>query len=77
MPRQPYPSDLTDREWTKLKPLLPPDENRIGSPREVELREVVTIKGFVAKIELDTKSPHLVVDSGSHSENSGHEVQLS
>jgi hypothetical protein len=32
--------------------------------------------GFVAKIGLDTKSPHLVVDLGSHSEYLGHEVQL-
>lgn len=48
MPRQPYPSDLTDTEWTKLKPLLPPDENRIGSPREVELREVVNALMYVA-----------------------------
>ncbi len=33
----PIERDLNDAEWTKLKPLLPA-ENRIGSPREVELR---------------------------------------
>lgn len=47
MQRQSYPSDLTDAEWTKLKPLLPA-ENRIGSPREVELREVVNALMYVA-----------------------------
>ena len=41
MSRQLYPSDLTDAEWTKLKPLLPAQNNRLGSPREVELREVI------------------------------------
>lgn len=40
MTRKPYPSDLTNAEWTKLKPLLP-TEHQIGTPREVELREVV------------------------------------
>ena len=47
MPRQPYPSDLSDAEWTKLKPLLPV-ENRIGSPRKVELREVMNALMYVA-----------------------------
>jgi putative transposase len=47
MPRKPYPSDLNDAEWTKLKPLLPA-ENRIGSPREVELREVMSALMYVA-----------------------------
>ena len=46
MTRKPYPTDLTDAEWTKLKPLLPP-ENCIGSPREVELREVVNAVMYV------------------------------
>ena len=47
MPRPPYPSDLSDAEWTKLKPLLPA-ENRIGSPRQVELREVINALMYVA-----------------------------
>lgn len=47
MPRKPYPSDLIDAEWAKLKPLLPA-ENRIGSPREVEIREVVNALMYVA-----------------------------
>lgn len=38
--RRPYPSDLTDEQWTALEPLLPPAKKR-GRPREVDLREVV------------------------------------
>jgi transposase len=37
---QPYTSDLTDAEWAKLEPLLPPDK-AVGRCREVDLREVV------------------------------------
>ena len=48
MSRQLYPSDLTDAEWTKLKPLLPAHNNRLGSPREVELREVINALMYVA-----------------------------
>jgi transposase len=37
---QPYTSDLTDAEWAKLEPLLPPDQ-AVGRLREVDLREVL------------------------------------
>jgi transposase len=47
MTRKPYPSDLKDAEWAVLKPLLPPNKP-IGSPREVELREVVNALMYVA-----------------------------
>lgn len=47
MSRKAYPSDLSEKEWKQLKPLLPP-ENLIGSPREVELREVVNALMYVA-----------------------------
>jgi putative transposase len=42
-PRKPYPSDLTDAQWTHLEPLLLAFENRIrpGPKREVDLREVI------------------------------------
>lgn len=46
MTRKSYPSDLTDAEWTILKPLLP-TEHQIGTPREVELREVVNALMYV------------------------------
>ena len=40
--RKPYPSDLTDAQWTILEPLIPAAHTpRGGRPREVDLREVV------------------------------------
>jgi transposase len=35
-----YPSDLTDKEWRQIEPLIPP-ARRGGRRREVEVREVV------------------------------------
>jgi len=46
MDREPYPSDLNDQEWALLEPLLPQD-NGIGSPRSVQLREVVNALMYV------------------------------
>ena len=34
-----YPSDLTDAEWRRIEPEIPPTK-RGGRPREVDLREV-------------------------------------
>ena len=40
--RKPYPSDLTDEQWTILAPLIPVvHTQRGGRPREVDMREVV------------------------------------
>ena len=38
--RKPYPTDLTDEQWTKLKPHLPTEKRR-GAPRTVDLREII------------------------------------
>ena len=38
--RKQYTSDLTDAEWVKIEPLLPPDKP-VGRAREVDLREVL------------------------------------
>lgn len=46
MTRKPYPSDLTNAEWTVLEPLLPP-EKPVGSEREVDLREVINALMYV------------------------------
>lgn len=35
-----YTSDLTDAEWAKIEPLLPP-EKPVGRGRQVDLREVL------------------------------------
>ena len=39
--RKVYPSDLSDREWETLRPLLPPGKAR-GRKRSVNLREIVS-----------------------------------
>ncbi|MEK7323805.1 MAG: IS5 family transposase [Chloroflexota bacterium] len=46
--RKPYPSDLTDREWELLKPLLPPVKER-GRKRRVDLREIVSAIFYVLR----------------------------
>ena len=38
--RKPYPSDLSDAQWTILEPLLPPRLSA-GAPRTTSLREVL------------------------------------
>jgi len=35
-----YPTDLSDAEWEKIRPLLPP-EKPVGKQREVDLRSVL------------------------------------
>ena len=40
MARRAYPSDLSDREWAILAPLLPAAKSG-GRPRSVDLREIV------------------------------------
>lgn len=40
MSQVPYYSDLTDREWQQMSPLLP-GEKAVGKLRKVELREVL------------------------------------
>jgi putative transposase len=37
--RKPYPSDLTDAQWTILEPLIP--INAMGRPRQIDMREVL------------------------------------
>ena len=39
-PEQQYPTDLTDRQWEVLGPLLP-SPKRGGRPRRVDVRQVV------------------------------------
>jgi len=46
--RQPYPSDVTDAQWTRLEPLLPPAPGG-GRHRTVKLREIVNAILYVDK----------------------------
>ena len=42
-----YPSDMTDREWAIIAPLLPPARSG-GRPRTVDLRAVMDAILFIA-----------------------------
>ena len=48
MSRKRYTSDLTDREWAILEPLIPPAKHG-GRPRSVNLREVLNAIFYVLK----------------------------
>lgn len=48
MPRQPYPSDLTDAQWRVLEPLIPPAKSG-GRPRRAEMRDIVDATLYVAR----------------------------
>ena len=48
MKRAPYPSDLTNRQWQLMEPLLPPPKPG-GRSREVDLREVVNGICYVSR----------------------------
>lgn len=54
-----YPSDLTDREWALLAPLIPPAK-RGGRPREVDIRAV--IGGLLYVLETGCPWRHLPKD---------------
>lgn len=46
--RKPYPSDVSEREWQVLKPLLPTSKAR-GRKRVVDLREIVNAIFYVLR----------------------------
>jgi putative transposase len=46
--RKQYPSDLKDREWNILEPLVPPAKSG-GRPREVDMREVLNAIFYVLR----------------------------
>ncbi|MEM1356114.1 MAG: transposase, partial [Planctomycetota bacterium] len=43
MTRTSYPTDLTDKQWSLIEPMIPPDLTGAdgGRPREVNMREVL------------------------------------
>jgi putative transposase len=47
MRRKPYPNDLTDEQWKKLKPHLPKSHGR-GAPRRVNMREVINALRYLS-----------------------------
>ena len=48
MARPPYPGDLTDRQWRRLEPLIPPAKPG-GRPRSADMREVVDAMLYVLR----------------------------
>lgn len=46
--RKPYPSDVTNEQWTIIEPVIPPaKQNRGGRPRNVNMREIVNAIFYV------------------------------
>ena len=43
-----YPSDLSDSEWSNIKPLLPASKG-FGHPRTVDLREIINAVFYVQR----------------------------
>ena len=48
MARTRYPTDLSDRQWKRIEPMIPPAK-RGGRPRVVDMREVVNAILYVAR----------------------------
>ena len=48
MKRKPYPTDLTDAEWTILEPLIPKAKPG-GRPRSVDMREIINAVFYVPR----------------------------
>jgi|YNPNPStandDraft_1061719.scaffolds.fasta_scaffold65832_1 putative transposase len=48
MTKKIYPSDLSDAEWRRLEPLLPPPK-AVGRPRTVDLRRVLNAIFYVVR----------------------------
>ena len=51
-----YPSDMTDREWAIIAPLLPPARSG-GRPRMVDLRAVMDAILFIASSGCQWRGP--------------------
>ena len=48
MERQSYPTDLTDAQWERIEPLIPPAK-RGGRPRKTNMREVLNAINYVVR----------------------------
>jgi len=49
MERQPYPTDLTDEQWERIRPLVEQVPGRAGRPRHHPTREVVNALVYLAR----------------------------
>lgn len=48
MARTQYPTDLTDSQWKRIAPLIPPPKPG-GRPRSTEMREVLNAMFYIAR----------------------------
>ena len=56
--RRPYPSDLNDAQWGRVRPFVVPEEP-IGHPRDLDTREIVNALLYVAHTGCQWRSlPH-------------------
>ena len=56
--RKPYPTDLSDKQWMLIAPLIPPAKHG-GRPRETDMREVMNAVVYVVKSGCDWRMlPH-------------------
>lgn len=56
--REPYPTDLTDKQWTIIVSLIPPPKHG-GRPRAVDIREVINAIIYIVKSGCDWRMlPH-------------------
>lgn len=62
MPQPYYDSDLTDEEWERIEPLLPPEKS-VGKEREVDLR--VVLNGIFYRADNGIKWRALPPDFGA------------
>jgi putative transposase len=48
MERKPYPTDVTDAQWARIAPLIPPPKPG-GRPRTVDMREVINALFYLTR----------------------------
>jgi len=60
----PYPSDLTDAQWARIAPLIPPAKSG-GRPRSVNMREILNAIWYVVRSGCAWRMiPHALRDAG-------------
>jgi len=58
MHRKPYSTDLTDKQWAVIEPLIPPPK-KTGRPREHDMREIMNALFYIARAGCDWRLlPH-------------------
>ncbi len=67
MNRKPYPTDLTDAQWERIEPLIPPAKPG-GRPRSADMREVVNAMLYLTRTGCQWRNlPHEFFRPGARS----------